>query len=92
MKQLEQRYPEKRILITGSTNGLGEAMAIMFGAQGWRVAVTGRNPEKMKASAEKVRAAGGKTLELKIEVTEVDDFGAAVKNDRAGVGRAGYFS
>ena len=79
MKLLEKRYPEKRILITGSTNGLGEAMAIMFGTQGWRVAVTGRNPEKIKASAEKVRAAGGKTIELKIEATSIEDFNAAAR-------------
>jgi len=79
MKKLNKRYPEKRILITGATSGLGEAMAILFAEQGWKVAVTGRNMGKVKLSADKVRAAGGDVLELEIEVTTWEHFEAAAK-------------
>ena len=37
LNKLAQRYPTKRVLITGATSGLGEALAIEFASAGWRV-------------------------------------------------------
>ncbi|MDJ0869224.1 MAG: SDR family NAD(P)-dependent oxidoreductase [Myxococcota bacterium] len=64
----------RRVLITGATSGLGEALALRFARRGDRVAVTGRNPEKLKRSAERVASAGGEVLELALEVTRPEDF------------------
>jgi NAD(P)-dependent dehydrogenase (short-subunit alcohol dehydrogenase family) len=77
--RLGSRYPARRILITGATSGSGEALAVLFGRHGWRVAVTGRNPEKVALSAKKVRAAGGQVLEIELEVTRHEDFERAAR-------------
>jgi len=72
--RLSSRHPARRILITGATSGSGEALAMLFGRHGWRVAVTGRNRERVALSAKKVRAAGGQVLEIELEVTRYEDF------------------
>lgn len=72
--RLRSRHPGRRVLITGATSGSGEAFALLFGQHGWRVAVTGRNPEKVALSAKKVRQAGGEVLEIELEVTRYEDF------------------
>ena len=72
--RLSSRHPARRILITGATSGSGEALAELFGRHGWRVAVTGRNRERVALSAKKVRAAGGQVLEIELEVTRYEDF------------------
>jgi len=76
---LNSRYPARRILITGATSGSGEALALLFGRYGWRVAVTGRNRERVALSAKKVRAAGGQALEIDLEVTRYEDFEGAAR-------------
>jgi NAD(P)-dependent dehydrogenase (short-subunit alcohol dehydrogenase family) len=53
LKRLTQRFPNKRVFITGATSGLGEALAIEFASAGWRVAVTGRSTEKAAGAAGK---------------------------------------
>jgi NAD(P)-dependent dehydrogenase (short-subunit alcohol dehydrogenase family) len=47
MQRLRSRYPQQRVLITGATSGLGEALALRFAAAGFRVAVASRNPAKV---------------------------------------------
>jgi NAD(P)-dependent dehydrogenase (short-subunit alcohol dehydrogenase family) len=76
---LNSRYPARRVLITGATSGSGEALALLFGRYGWRVAVTGRNRERVALSAKKVRAAGGQALEIDLEVTRYEDFEGAAR-------------
>jgi NAD(P)-dependent dehydrogenase (short-subunit alcohol dehydrogenase family) len=77
--RLSSRHPARRILITGATSGSGEALAVLFGRHGWRVAVTGRNRERVALSAKKVRAAGGQVLEIELEVTRYEDFERAAR-------------
>jgi NAD(P)-dependent dehydrogenase (short-subunit alcohol dehydrogenase family) len=77
--RLSSRHPARRILITGATSGSGEALAVLFGRHGWRVAVTGRNRERVALSAKKVRAAGGQVLEIELEVTLYEDFERAAR-------------
>lgn len=54
-----ERFPHKRIFITGAGSGLGLAVARHFGAAGWRVAVTDVDPERAEAALAQVRADGG---------------------------------
>jgi NAD(P)-dependent dehydrogenase (short-subunit alcohol dehydrogenase family) len=75
----DQRFPERRVLITGANSGFGEAIALLFARRGWRVAVTGRRPDAVRTAAQKVRAAGAReVLELTIDVTVPEHFTAAV--------------
>ena len=49
----------KRALITGSSTGLGKAIAEMLAAEGASVVVHGRDRARTSAAAEGIRAAGG---------------------------------
>ena len=76
---MAQRLAGKVALITGANSGFGKAMAMHFGRNGWRVAVTGRRPDAVKTAAEDVRKAGAaEALELTIDVAKPEDFEAAV--------------
>jgi len=50
----------KRALITGSSSGLGEAIAIMLAAEGVEVIVHGRDEERTRAVTDKINQSGGK--------------------------------
>ena len=76
---LAKRFPQKRVLITGATSGLGEALALRFARQGFHVGVAGRNPEKTANTCDKVNQAGGRALPLQLEVTRPDDFHSAAQ-------------
>ena len=78
LNTLTQRYPAKRVLITGATSGLGEALAMEFATAGWRVAVTGRCTEKAARAAGLVTEAGGEPLPLVMEVTHPEHFDLAL--------------
>ena len=49
----------KRALITGSSSGLGEAIARMLAAEGAAVVIHGRNKDRVEAVAAAIREAGG---------------------------------
>ena len=70
MSKLEQRFPQKRVLITGATTGFGEALAYQLAARGWKVAVTGRKLDAVKRTAKKVTELGGTGLGMTLEVRE----------------------
>ena len=78
-QKLAERYPQKRVLITGATAGLGEALAMRFASAGFRVAVASRNPEKVANTCKKVKEAGGEPLAITLEVTRLQDFEAAAQ-------------
>jgi NAD(P)-dependent dehydrogenase (short-subunit alcohol dehydrogenase family) len=78
--ELEKRFPQKRVLITGANSGFGKAMAMHFGRTGWRVAVTGRRPDAIQAAARDVRNAGAaEALEMTIDVSKAEHFEAAAR-------------
>jgi NAD(P)-dependent dehydrogenase (short-subunit alcohol dehydrogenase family) len=78
--KLEKKFPQKRVLITGANSGFGKAMAMHFGRNGWRVAVTGRRPDAVHAAAEDVRKAGAaEVLEMTIDVAKPEDFEVAAR-------------
>ncbi|MGG5888122.1 SDR family NAD(P)-dependent oxidoreductase [Falsiroseomonas sp. HC035] len=61
----------KAVLITGSSTGIGAAVARGFGAQGMRVAVHGNsNMEQAEQVAADVRAAGGEAVVLRADVRD----------------------
>ncbi|TCC37387.1 SDR family NAD(P)-dependent oxidoreductase [Kribbella capetownensis] len=49
----------KRALVTGSTSGIGQAIAIALAAEGATVVVHGRDAERAKATANVIAAIGG---------------------------------
>jgi dehydrogenase/reductase SDR family protein 12 len=64
----------KRVLVTGATAGLGEAMAKSFAGFGATVHLLGRNPEKVKVSAGLIRdeVPGSDVIEEVCDVGDLD--------------------
>jgi NAD(P)-dependent dehydrogenase (short-subunit alcohol dehydrogenase family) len=58
------RMEGERALVTGSTSGIGRAVAVMFAAEGAAVAVTGRNAERGDAVVAEIAGAGGNAIFL----------------------------
>ena len=62
----------KRVLITGAGNGLGRELALAFSDADAEVIVTDIDSESVTKTAELVQAAGGTTICLSADVTDVD--------------------
>lgn len=45
------RLKDKVVIITGGTSGIGEACAVIFGKEGAKIVITGRNKEKLDSSS-----------------------------------------
>lgn len=58
------------IAVTGASSGIGRAMAVMFGAQGWAVALGGRRAEACRETARLVEQAGGEASAHVLDVTD----------------------
>jgi 3-oxoacyl-[acyl-carrier protein] reductase len=50
------------VLVTGSSRGIGQAIALEFAREGARVVITGRNQEDVNSTIEQINEAGGEGL------------------------------
>jgi NAD(P)-dependent dehydrogenase (short-subunit alcohol dehydrogenase family) len=80
---MDLHLADKVVLITGGTDGLGGALADRLVEEGARVAVCGRDPDRLAATEERLRKAGGDVLAVRADVTQPPDierfFEAAVE-------------
>jgi dehydrogenase/reductase SDR family protein 12 len=70
-----QALAGKRVLVTGATSGIGEAMARSFAELGATVHLLGRNPDKVKQSAGLIRGEVPGSIVID-EVCDVSDLDA----------------
>ena len=61
------------VLITGGTDGLGAALAERLVEEGARVAVCGRDRDRLAATERRLRDAGGDALVVRADVTSLAD-------------------
>ena len=67
------RFKDKVAIVTGSSTGIGEAIALAFGREGASVVLAARTLEKLRSHAEKIREAGGKALPVKTDISQLSD-------------------
>src|SRR5262245_59680772 len=68
-------------LVTGSSRGIGAAIARLFASEGARVAVHARDAARMAATLEAIESAGGRAMSVAADVT---DF-AAIERMRSSI-------
>ncbi|MCW4385261.1 SDR family oxidoreductase [Salinibacterium sp. SYSU T00001] len=73
-------------LVTGSSRGIGRALAQALGEAGAAVAVTARSQEHADAAADELRELGIRSLAIPLEVTDVASVESAVEHVVAGLG------
>jgi NADP-dependent 3-hydroxy acid dehydrogenase YdfG len=77
----DQGEPTAPVLwVTGGGSGMGRASALSAAARGWRVAVSGRRPERVHAVAREVEALGAEVLALPGDVRSVEDVAACASS------------
>ncbi|HTG33501.1 MAG TPA: 3-oxoacyl-[acyl-carrier-protein] reductase [Thermoanaerobaculia bacterium] len=70
----------KTALVTGASQGIGEAIAKLLALQGARVVLAARNEEKLKSLAAYIDAGGGCARPLALDVTAPETFGERLKS------------
>jgi 3-oxoacyl-[acyl-carrier protein] reductase len=64
------RLTDKVVLVTGSSRGIGAAVAKLFAQEGARVALHGRDTAALSAARTAIEAAGGRALPFVADVTK----------------------
>src|SRR5690349_15301057 len=77
---LDLKLTGKRALVTGSSSGIGEAIARLLARQGAHVMVHGRNPERTERVASQIRQDGGKAWLALGDLGNPDNARAVAKN------------
>lgn len=65
------------VVVTGSSAGLGRAIAHGFARRGASIGLMARNPEALDAARQECEALGGKALVLPVDVSDADAVDAA---------------
>jgi len=73
------RFDNKVAIVTGSSRGIGEAIALGFAQEGADVVLAARTVEALRAHAEKIRALGSRALPLKVDISRLSDVEEMVK-------------
>ncbi|HEY2510571.1 MAG TPA: SDR family NAD(P)-dependent oxidoreductase [Polyangiaceae bacterium] len=75
-----------RILITGASSGIGEALAVEYGSRGAHLALLARREAELHGVAERVRQAGGNAVCIPVDVVDSEATFEAVKRADAELG------
>jgi 3-oxoacyl-[acyl-carrier protein] reductase len=79
---------ESRVaLVTGASQGIGQAIAVRLAATGATVALAARNQEKLDQVVQQITAAGGKAAPFQLDVSDEEQIKSVVKAAIAQFGR-----
>ncbi|MEO0687151.1 MAG: SDR family oxidoreductase [Cyanobacteria bacterium J06649_11] len=65
-------------IITGGSQGIGKATALLFARKGYDLVLTARSPEILEATAAEVRSIGSKVLAIPCDVTKEEEVNSLV--------------
>ena len=66
-------FENKVVCITGSSQGIGKATALLLGSYGAKIVLNGRNKEKLNVAFEEVQAAGVDCFQVAGDVAKPED-------------------
>jgi 3-oxoacyl-[acyl-carrier protein] reductase len=69
----------KVALVTGATQGIGKATAMLLAREGARVALVARGLERLERCAKEIASAGGEALALQCDVSRAEDVERTMK-------------
>jgi 3-oxoacyl-[acyl-carrier protein] reductase len=78
----------KRALVTGSSKGIGKAIAAVLAGEGARVTICARGEAALAETAAEIRAAGGEVLAVPADLTREDGVEAVWRTHEAAFGGA----
>lgn len=78
LKEGKDRLVGKVALVTGSTSGIGEAIARLFAREGAKVVVTGRSVERGKNVVGKIQTDGGDAVFVAADITVDEEMTALI--------------
>ncbi len=73
------KLAEKVAIVTGSTRGIGQAIAEELARQGAKVVISGRNGERAQQVAAAIQEAGGEAIAVQADVSHMADAQRLVK-------------
>lgn len=85
-KEVAMRMQGKVAIITGGGQGIGKEFSLAFAGQGAAVVIGQRNVARAEATAEQIRAKGGKALAVRLDIAEQAQCDNIVKNAVAAFG------
>ncbi len=74
-------------IVTGSSRGIGKAIALGLVGEGCRVVITARSQDQLRSAAEEMRALGGEVLAVPADVTQPEGVKAVVDQALSAFGR-----
>ena len=67
-------------LVTGASSGIGEAVARLFGSQGYRVVLAARREDRLQALAQEIETSGGHSLTVQTDLSSLDQIQRLVES------------
>src|SRR5687767_8135327 len=78
LKERRMGNESRMAVVTGAGSGLGRAIALRLASEGAAVAAIDIDPAAAKETAGMIKAAGGRSLGLRADVSRADELDAAV--------------
>jgi short-subunit dehydrogenase len=66
-------FTKNVIIITGASSGIGRELAMQLAAQGANLSLTGRNEDRLNATAESCRQSGAKVLTIPADLSRAEE-------------------
>jgi 3-oxoacyl-[acyl-carrier protein] reductase len=84
---MSNKVKNKVAIVTGSTSGIGEAIAILLAAEGAKVVISGRNLERGNKVKQKILDAGGTATFIPMEARKTETIKSLIENSISKFGK-----